>query len=126
MADLIDFSSPSGLRESLPVVKYQAFRPSDGSLHMITFVLGDGSRESFTYVDLTRVALRYSDRPGQGPALMLRFLGPEITEVTVTGRGLQNMYDLIVEHRLAAMSVFPFRFDTEGDGATVINSITLE
>jgi hypothetical protein len=127
MADLIDFSSPSTLRESLPVEKYQAFwPPCDVPVPMITFVLGDGSRESFCYVDLSRVRFLNPDQPGQGPVLVLRFLGREITDVTVKGRGLQRMYYSIVEHRIALMSVFMGRFDTMGDDATVINSITLQ
>ena len=127
MADLIDFSSTSSSRESSPGEKYQAFwPPSDVPLPMITFVLQDGSRESFCYVDLSRVRFLNPEQPGQGPVLVLRFLGTEIIDVTVKGRGLQRMYDPVVEHRIAMMSVFNGRFDTLGDGVTVINSITLQ
>jgi hypothetical protein len=92
---------------------------------LLHFVRGDFTCEGFRYTDLRRLRWLAADKPGQGPAIVLRFVEAEITDVRIDGRHLDDVHHWIGEGLMPWLWEQPPGFHTRDDAATVITRITI-
>jgi hypothetical protein len=81
--------------------------------------------EGFSYAYLERIRLKPPETAGGSLVLVLRFSGSVATEVTVEGRNLHAMCNLIGLHLLPWIWEMPGRADRHGEAATVVTRITV-
>lgn len=93
---------------------------------MIHFVMRDFTCEGFSYGDLRRVSWRMAGGPGGGMVLVLRFVEAVITEVTITGRHLDDLRYWISEGSMPWIWEQPAGFKIKNDAATVITGIAIQ
>ena len=63
--------------------------------------------------------------PGGGLVLVLRFSGSAVTEVTVEGRNLHPLCNMIGRHVVTWVWEMPGRADRHDEAATVVTKITV-
>jgi hypothetical protein len=90
----------------------------------IHFVTKDWDLEGFSYGDFERVRLVASEKPGDGPVLVVRFSGSVITEVVIEGRHLRSLYNWIGLHLVPWVWEHPSPAQFSEDNATLISRIT--
>src|SRR5207244_3293820 len=78
--------------------------------------------DGFAYHTLERVRMVEAERPGESPALLLRFSGSVITEALVEGRSLMGLCDTIGHHRIHWLRQHPTGQD-DGSHAVFIRRI---
>jgi hypothetical protein len=83
----------------------------------IDFERPDGSSVGFEYSSLVRREFR----AGQ---ILLTFLADEMVRVTIVGRGLRQLYELIRGHRVAVVHVAAR--DMAPDGEPVVTEVRVE
>jgi hypothetical protein len=78
---------------------YEAYgRAANQSVYSVHFLLGPDELRSFQYAHLdSDSALKIA---AGGQVVVLRFRGTRTTEVTLRGRNLRYMYDILHQHRL--------------------------
>src|SRR5579883_2437067 len=67
----------------------------------LRFALRDGAFDGFAYGDLRRFRMAASDNPGAAPAIVLRFIQEETTEVRIEGKNLDRLFDLVGHHKVS-------------------------
>lgn len=99
-------------------------RPFARSVPMLVLLRNDGRRPTFAYGDLRFIDVMPPKRPGNGPGLLLRFLGVGTAELE--GVGLDRLHGLLYLHRLAWIRELPAgRLATE-DHAVIVTGITVQ
>ena len=87
-SDLPDSSAP-----------YQAHaRPANKPVYALHCCLGKDGYRSFQYVHLDSDS-SFQTTSG-GHVITLRFAGTQVVQVTITGRNLRQLYDLLHQHRI--------------------------
>jgi hypothetical protein len=111
----------------LPGSDYQACsRVANKPLLTLHFLRADQTQEGFSYADLRRLSLGPAADPGSGPELVLRFVEAEITEVRLSGRRLDHLYELIGRHMVGWVRQLPPKWDFHKDSkAMVITGIVI-
>ena len=89
----------------------------------IHFIHGTHLCDGFSYHDLRRIKLVPNPLPGQGPMIVLRFIGAVIMEVTISGRNLHDLHYYISEGTMPWVWEQPDGFKATSDHATVITGI---
>ena len=98
-------------------------RASNKPLPTVSFVLKDGiTARGFSYSTYECIDRLPSPKPGDGPAIVVRFAGHVTVDVRIEGRNLSKLYGLISEHRTAWVRELAGR-DFLGDTDTVVTSI---
>ncbi len=120
-------ATPGDETESLPLPgsPYKAYWRVSGHSLTLHLLLADQSRESFSYGDLRRMRWLPAADPGSGPELVLRFVEAEITEVRLSGRNLEPLYDAIGRHAITWLRQLPPRWDFQVKGEPVITGIDI-
>jgi hypothetical protein len=83
----------------------------------IDFEQTDGTSDGFEYSSLVR-------RRFTSEQIVLTFLADEMVRVTIAGRGLKQLYELVRAHRCCVVRVSPR--DMGQDGEPMISSVKLE
>jgi hypothetical protein len=96
-------------------------RPMTRSLPMVTLLLKDGRRASFSYGDLRLIDVLPPKRPGDGPGLLLRFLG--VGQAELEGWNLDRLHGHVFLHRLAWIREWPGGRPVKDDHAVVVTGI---
>lgn len=99
-------------------------RASNKPTLSLRFVLSDASVRGFSFASLDRFNWQPGEKPGDGPVLVLRFDGSEVTEAVLEGRHLDTLYDLIGDHRIRWVRELPRGRDFLDPDKPVINRIT--
>jgi hypothetical protein len=97
--------------------------PIKGSLPMLVLLLKDGSRPTFSYSDLRFMDVLPPKEPGNGPGLLLRFLGVGTAELE--GVGIDRLHGYLYLHRLAWIREWPGGKMAADDIAVIITRITV-
>lgn len=92
-----DESADSGLPDTS--APYQAHaRPANKPLYTLHCCLGKDGYRSFQYVHLDSDSSFQATSAGH--IVTLRFAGTQVMQVTITGRNLRQLYDLLHQHRI--------------------------
>jgi hypothetical protein len=128
-ADEADYAPPPKKSDPLPKPG-ERYRPYAAFLNRLSsdpefihFVHNGFTYDGYSYHDLRRVRLVPSKVPGEGPLLVLRFIEAVVTEVTIAGRNLDDLYYYIYEKMMPWVWEQPQGFKAADDRATVITSI---
>jgi hypothetical protein len=97
--------------------------PVRGSLPMLVLLLKDGSRPTFAYSDMRFMDVLPPKQPGDGPGLMLRFMGVGTAELE--GIGVDRLHGYLYLHRVAWIREWPGGRAARDDNAVVITRITV-
>jgi hypothetical protein len=102
---------------------YQAHaRPANKPLYTLHCCLGKDGYRSFQYVHYDSDSSFKTASTGH--VIMLRFAGTQVVQVTITGRNLRRLYDLLHQHRISW--VMRADRDLDNEGGPTITSITIE
>lgn len=81
---------------------YKAYaRPANQMLPTLVLLLADASVKAFSYNNLDTLDLLPAKDAGDGPVMVLRFSGIVATEIVLTGRDLDELYNYLGFHRVA-------------------------
>ena len=97
--------------------------PVKASLPMLVLLLKDGSRPTFSYTDLRFIDALPPKAPGDGPGLLLRFMGVGTAELE--GVGVDRLHGYLYLHRLAWIREWPAGRQAGTDNAVIITRITV-
>lgn len=100
-------------------------RPANKPVPTLYFLLGDQVR-GLPYASLDSIDWQPSEKPGAGPAIIVRFAGIVPRVATVTGRNIYGLVGLLGTHRITWLRELPKGRDFKGEGATVITGISIE
>ena len=100
-------------------------RPANKAQATLYFVTKGHVFEGFSYAYLERIRLLPSTTPGGSLVLVVRFAGSVVTEVTIEGRNLHALCNLIGLHLLPWVWEMPGRADRQDDAAVVVSKITV-
>ena len=92
---------------------------------MLGLVLRGVPLEVFSYADLRRIRVLGPKAPGDGPALVLRFVEADLTEVVIEGRNLLVLADHLRRHRIPWLRELPAGRIEDDPLAVVITRITI-
>ena len=95
--------------------------PVKGALPMLVLLLKDGSRPTFCYSDMRFMDVLPPKQPGDGPGLLLRFMGVGTAELE--GIGLDRLHGYLYLHRVAWIREWPGGRPARDDNAVVITRI---
>lgn len=93
---------------------------------MLGLITGTAPLEVFAYSDLRRARLLPPRTPGGGPALWLKFVEVEITEVWIEGRNLMTLIDFLQQHRVRWLRECPQGKEPRDPDVAVITRIVLK
>jgi hypothetical protein len=93
----------------------------NGSLPMLVLLLKDGSRPTFCYSDMRFMDVLPPKEPGDGPGLLLRFMGVGVVELE--GVGVDRLHGYLYLHRLAWIREWPGGRQPARDNAVIVNRI---
>lgn len=100
-------------------------RTANRPLATIFFLPKGGLPDGFSYASFERVRLVESERPGVGPALLVRFNGSVIYEVTIEGRNLLGLCNLIGRHLIHWVREHPTGSEGGEDRSVFIRRIVI-
>ena len=100
-------------------------RPANKAQATLYFVTRGHAFEGFSYASLERIRLLPQETPGGSLVLVLRFSGSVATEVTVEGRNLHSLCNLVGMHLMPWVWEMPGRADRHDEAATVVTKITV-
>ncbi len=95
--------------------------PIKGSVPMLVLLLKDGSRPTFSYGDMRFIDVLPPKQPGDGPGLLLRFMG--VGSAELEGTNLDRLHGYLYLHRIAWIRQLPFGRTVKDDSAVVITGI---
>jgi hypothetical protein len=108
-----------------PDAAYQPHsRPAVWPVYTLHLLLGREGCRSFQYVHFDSDAAFTADESGQ--CIRLGFCGSKVTIVSIHGRNLRRLYDLIHQHRIAWVMRQDAGRDFAADGETVVTEIRVE
>jgi hypothetical protein len=94
--------------------------PAEIPVFAVHFIAPDGTVQgTFGYDEIVGPG-RYA--PG---AITLQFLGAKLFEVTIRGRGLWQIYDLLYQRRVRWIMAAPADRDFAGDGELLVEGVTI-
>jgi hypothetical protein len=93
-------------------------RPDNKPQLMLSLLKADESIKSLSYGDLRWVDLKPGDKPGNGPGLVLRFVG--VAEVRIEGRCLRPLIEDLRRHRIGWLRELPSGRDFRDANTMVI------
>jgi hypothetical protein len=96
-------------------------RPDNKPQLMLSLLKADESIKSLSYSDLRWVDLKPGDKPGNGPGLVLRFVG--VAEVRIEGRCLRPLVDDLRRHRIGWLRELPAGRDFRDANTLVITRL---
>jgi hypothetical protein len=96
-------------------------RPDNKPQLMLSLLKADESVKSLSYSDLRWIDLKPGDKPGNGPGLVLRFVG--VAEVWVEGRCLRPLVDNLRRHRIGWLRELPAGRDFRDANTMVITHL---
>jgi hypothetical protein len=96
-------------------------RPDNKPQLMLSLLKADESVKSLSYSDLRWIDLNPGDKPGNGPGLVLRFVG--VAEVWIEGRCLRPLVDNLRRHRIGWLRELPAGRDFLGANVMVITHL---
>jgi hypothetical protein len=96
-------------------------RPDNKPQLMLSLVKADASVTTLSYGDLRWIDLKPADKPGNGPGLVLRFVG--VAEVRIEGRRLRAVVDYLRRHRIGWLRELASGRDFRDANAMVITSM---
>jgi len=84
-------------------------------------LLKDGSRPTFSYSDMRFMDVLPPKGPGEGPALLLRFIG--IGTAELEGVGVDRLHGYLYLHRVAWIREWPAGKPARDDNAVIVTRI---
>ena len=91
---------------------------------MLCLLKADDSVKSYSYSDLRSIDLQPGNKPGNGPGLVLRFVG--VAEVRIEGRRLRTLVDCLRRHRIGWLRELPAGRDFRDGNAMVITRMEVK
>jgi hypothetical protein len=91
---------------------------------MLCLLKADDSVRSYSYSDLRAIDLQPGNKPGNGPGLILRFVG--VAEVRIEGRRLRTLVDYLRRHRIGWLRELPAGRDFRDGNAMVITRMEVK
>jgi hypothetical protein len=107
---------------------YLAHPSPHGPKAVITlyFLRADSSIRGFPYLNLDSIDLLPDPKPGNGPVIVVRFAGITPTEVTISGRNLDRLFDYLGQHRMPWVRELQPKWDFREAGEPVITGIAIK
>ncbi|MBS0264478.1 MAG: hypothetical protein JSS02_21265 [Planctomycetes bacterium] len=99
-------------------------KPLARPVYTLHLLLGRDGCRSFQLVHLDSDSTFTADDAGQ--CIRLRFCGSKVMQVSIRGRNLRRLYDLIHQHRIAWVMRQELGRDFAAEGETVITEIHTE